>query len=38
MTQEEKIKELEILLDKTIKERDYYYNLYLKLNAYIIQK
>jgi len=38
MTPEEKIKELEMLLDKAIKERDYYRELWIKANAYIVKK
>lgn len=38
MTQEEKIKELEILLDKVIEERDYYYKLFIKVNALLVKK
>jgi hypothetical protein len=38
MTPKEKIKELEMLLDKAVKERDYYYELWKKANAYIVKK
>jgi hypothetical protein len=38
MNSEDKIKELEMLLDKVIKERDYYYELWKKANAYIVRK
>lgn len=34
----EKIKELETLLEKVIQERDYYYELWKKANAYIVKK
>jgi hypothetical protein len=37
MTQEEKIKELEMLLDKAIKELDYYRKLWIKATAYIVK-
>ena len=35
---EARIKELEALLEKAIQERDYYYNLWKKANAYIVKK
>jgi hypothetical protein len=38
MTVEEKIKELETLLEKVSKERDYYRELWIKANAYIVKK
>jgi hypothetical protein len=34
---EDKIKELESLLEKAIQERDYYYELWKKANAYIVK-
>jgi hypothetical protein len=37
-SENKKINELEKLLEKVIKERDYYYNLYIKMNTYIIRK
>ena len=37
MTQEEKIKELEMLLDKAIKELEYYRELWIKATAYIVK-
>ena len=33
---EDKIKELELLVEKLAKERDYYYELWKKANAYIV--
>ena len=35
---EARIKELEALLEKVIQERDYYYELWKKANAYIVKK
>lgn len=34
----DKIKELQALLEKVIQERDYYYELWKKSNAYIVKK
>lgn len=37
MNSENKIKELEMLLEKAIQERDYYRELFMKANVYIVR-